>query len=226
MSGGDMGIVERRKREKEARKLTILKAARKLFFEKGFKDVTVAHIARKAELSKGAVYLYFHSKEEIYAQILLADLEKFHNAAISALQEEKNAATMLKNFARVYVDTFLNDREAFRKIMTFMLQTDHLNLSENLNQCLIRSTNKTIDIIGNILKHGVETGEFPIDTDIWQSRNIIWGMLNGIISLYLFTGKEGSREKIIRMMINTGIEQIVQGLKTRSQEPDTSQHTA
>jgi len=220
-----MGIEERRRREKEARKLTILKAARKLFFEKGFKDVTVAHIARKAELSKGAVYLYFHSKEEIYAQILLADLDKFHNTALSALQDGKNATKMLEDFANVYVDTFLTDREAFRKIMTFMLQTDHLNLSESLNQCLIRSTNKTIDIIGNILKRGVETGEFPFDTDIWQSRNIIWGMLNGIISLYLFTGKEGSREKIIRLMINTGINRIVEGLKATAETDYSSQQS-
>jgi AcrR family transcriptional regulator len=220
-----MGIEERRRREKEARKLTILKAARKLFFEKGFKDVTVAHIARKAELSKGAVYLYFHSKEEIYAQILLADLDKFHNTALSALQDGKNATKMLEDFANVYVDTFLTDREAFRKIMTFMLQTDHLNLSESLNQCLIRSTNKTIDIIGNILKRGVETGEFPFDTDIWQSRNIIWGMLNGIISLYLFTGKEGSREKIIRLMINTGINRIVEGLKASGETDYSSQQS-
>ena len=213
-----MGIEERRKREKEARKLTILKAARKLFFEKGFKDVTVAHIARKAELSKGAVYLYFHSKEEIYAQILLADLDRFFSTASVALQEGKSATKMLEDFANVYVDTFLTDREAFRKIMTFMLQTDHLNLSESLNQCLIRSTNKTIDIIGNILKTGVETGEFPFDTDIWQVRNVIWGMLNGVISLYLFTGKEGSREKIIRMMINTGINHIIKGLKLGNPE--------
>ena len=220
-----MGIEERRRREKEARKLTILKAARKLFFEKGFKDVTVAHIARKAELSKGAVYLYFHSKEEIYAQILLADLDKFHNTALTALQDGTNATQMLEDFANVYVDTFLTDREAFRKIMTFMLQTDHLNLSESLNQCLIRSTNKTIDIIGNILKRGVETGEFPFDTDIWQSRNIIWGMLNGIISLYLFTGKEGSREKIIRLMINTGINRIVEGLKASGETGHSSQQS-
>ncbi len=40
--------------------------------------MTVANIAEKAELSKGAIYLYFSSKEEIYAQILLTDIEHFH----------------------------------------------------------------------------------------------------------------------------------------------------
>ncbi len=60
-----MGLEERRRREKENRRAAILKAARKLFFEKGFKPVTVESIAHKGELSKGSIYLYFNSKEEI-----------------------------------------------------------------------------------------------------------------------------------------------------------------
>ena len=70
----DMGLEERRKREKEGRKKAILRAARKLFFEKGLQSITVENIAKEAELSKGAVYLYFKGKEEIYAQILLASV--------------------------------------------------------------------------------------------------------------------------------------------------------
>ena len=64
----------------------ILKAARRLFFEKGFKTVTVESIARKAELSKGSIYLYYNSKEEIYTQILLSDIDKFHNRISDILQ--------------------------------------------------------------------------------------------------------------------------------------------
>jgi Transcriptional regulator len=212
-AGSGMGIEERRKREREARKLNIVRAARKLFYEKEFKDVTVAHIARKAELSKGAVYLYFASKEEIYAQILLSDLEKIHNVALSSLHDGKSATKMLINFAEIYIDTFLKDRESFRKVMTFMLQTDHLNLSENLNQSLIKSTNKTIDIVGTILRRGVEEKEFPPGLDIWQSRNIVWGMLNGIISLYLFTGKEALREKMIKSITRAGLDHFIEGIK-------------
>ncbi|MFH2076862.1 MAG: helix-turn-helix domain-containing protein, partial [Pseudomonadota bacterium] len=69
----NLGLEERRKRERESRKNAILKAARKLFFEKGFRSVTVESIARKADLSKGSIYLYYSSKEEIYSQILLKD---------------------------------------------------------------------------------------------------------------------------------------------------------
>ena len=208
-----MGIEERRGREREARRLNIVRAAKKLFYEKGFKDVTVAHIARKAEISKGAVYLYFTSKEEIYSHILLSDLDNIYNVVLNSLKDGKSATKMLEDFAEIYIDTFLKDRESFRKIMTFMLQTDHPNLSENLNQSLIKSTNKTIDIVGTILLSGVENREFPPNLDIWQNRNIIWGMLNGIISLYLFIGKEITREKVIKSMVRSGLNHLIEGIK-------------
>ncbi|MBU2252071.1 MAG: TetR/AcrR family transcriptional regulator, partial [Proteobacteria bacterium] len=102
-----MGLEERRKRERENRKNAILKAARKLFFEKGFRQVTVENIARKAEFSKGSIYLYFNSKEEIYSQILLNDIDKFHDSVADILQGPSSASEALIRVAEIYVDFFL-----------------------------------------------------------------------------------------------------------------------
>ena len=125
-----MGLEERRKREKEGKRRAILKAARKLFFESGFQFITVENIAKKAELSKGAVYLHFNSKEEIYAEILMNDIDKFNGTLSAIFEKDRSAAEMLRHFVEVYLNFFLNDRELFRILMTFMLQTDHLNFSE------------------------------------------------------------------------------------------------
>ena len=62
-----MGLQERRGKEKDGRRKLILEAARTLFLEKGFNNVTVDEIAKFAELGKGSIYLYFNGKEEIYA---------------------------------------------------------------------------------------------------------------------------------------------------------------
>ena len=61
-----MPVLERRQREKEARRQQILDAARDLFFDRGFEGTTIDEIAQRTEISKGAVYLHFPSKEEIY----------------------------------------------------------------------------------------------------------------------------------------------------------------
>ena len=185
-----MGLEERRKREKENRKSAILKAARKLFFDKGFKNVTVESIAKKAELSKGSVYLYFKSKEDIYTQILLSDIDKFHKVMANLIQEGQSSSAMLMGLANIYADFFMNDRELFRIMMNYMLNTDHMNLPEEIDHLIVKATNKTVDIIEKIFMIGVRSGEFPPYIDLRQKRNAIWGLLNGTISLHLFTGTE------------------------------------
>ena len=207
-----MGLEERRKREKENRKNAILKAARKLFFEKGFKPVTVESIAKKAELSKGSIYLYYNSKEEIYTQILLSDIDKFHERISDLLQNPSSASDVLLKLANIYVDFFLNDRELFRILMIFMLHTSDMNLPEDLNDHIIKSTNKTIGIIEQVFKYGVERGEFPETLNLRQNRNAVWGMLNGIISLHLFTGVEDKRAEVIHGTIKEGLEIFIRGL--------------
>jgi hypothetical protein len=61
-----MGIKERRIRREKIRQKQILDAAKKLFFEQGFAATSMNQIAKKVELSKGTLYLYFKNKEELY----------------------------------------------------------------------------------------------------------------------------------------------------------------
>ena len=208
-----MVFEKRRNREKEIRKSAILKAARKLFFEKGFRSVTVESIAKKAELSKGAVYLYFKSKDEIYSQILLNDINKFHGKVIGLIDDGGRASEMLFRLSSVYVDFFLKDRELFRILITFMLHANHSNLPEDFQVHIIKSTNKTIDVIENIITCGIESGEFSPSVSARKIRNALWGFLNGVVSLYIFVGTEARREELIRSTITAGLDVFLKGLK-------------
>jgi AcrR family transcriptional regulator len=209
-----MGLEERRKKERDSRKSAIIKAARKLFLEKGFKAVTVESIAQKAELSKGAIYLHYSSKEEIYAHIVLSDLWKFHNLFSNLLQKSSTASQTLMEFADIYVNFFLNEREFFRSLMNFMIRATCMDFPNDLYEESIKTTNKTIDIIEKIFELGVESGEFPGTINFRQNRNALWGMLNGIISLYIFTTEEEKKDDIIRGTIKTGMETFIRGLKS------------
>ncbi len=64
-----MGIEERKQREKEERYNVIVDAAETVIFSKGIEQATMEEIAREAELSKGTLYLYFRSKNELYTAI-------------------------------------------------------------------------------------------------------------------------------------------------------------
>jgi AcrR family transcriptional regulator len=204
---------ERRKKEKENRKNAILKAARKLFFDKGFKSVTVDSIAAKAELSKGSIYLYFDSKEEIYIQVLIADNIEFHKSIDNFCQKDAPAAELLLEFARIYVDYFLYDNELFRIFMAFMIRADQMHLNEEQYNNLLRISNDNIQIIAEILQKGVDSGEFSTAINVRQGQNAIWGLLNGIISLYLFTGIRAKRAEKIHSMVKDSLNIFIKGLK-------------
>jgi len=204
---------ERRKKDKENRKNTILKAARKLFFERGFKSVTVDLIAAKAEVSKGSIYLYFDSKEEIYTQILISANIERHKEIEYFTKAEGSASELLHAFAEDYVNFFLENNELFRILMTFMLHADNMNLTEEQNTQLIHTTNENIRAFSEILKKGVESGEFIAETDILQLQYAIWGLLNGIISLYIYTGHRKKGPKGFIRFVRDGINMLIKGIK-------------
>jgi AcrR family transcriptional regulator len=204
---------ERRKKEKENRKNSILKAARKLFFERGFKSVTVDVIAAKAEVSKGSIYLYFDSKEEIYTQILITANVERHKDIENFAKKEGTASELLLDFARNYVDFFLENNELFRILMTFMLHSHNMNLTEDQNTQLIHTTNENIRTISEILQKGVDSGEFVSDLDFRQLQNAIWGLLNGVISLYIYTGAPEKRAERIHSAIRESLKIFIKGIK-------------
>lgn len=66
-----MGISDRRQREKEERKTEITDAAERLFFSRGYENVSMEDIARSVELNKATLYLYFENKESLFATVVL-----------------------------------------------------------------------------------------------------------------------------------------------------------
>src|SRR5215510_497804 len=61
-----MGIKERHERDREAVRRAILDAARDLFVQEGYQNVTIRKIAERIEYSPAAIYGYFPSKDDIF----------------------------------------------------------------------------------------------------------------------------------------------------------------
>ena len=209
-----MSSQERREKERENRRSAILKAARKLFFDRGFKSVTVDNIAAKAEVSKGSVYLYFKSKEEIYTQILINDnIAAFEDSKNKFSAKEAPAAELLLGFADNYINYFLDETELFRILMTFMLHANDMLLTDEQNSQLIQTTHANIGIVSEILQKGVDSGEFSPAINIEQTKNAIWGLLNGVISLFIFMGNPAKRADRIHSAVRDSLNLLIKGLK-------------
>jgi AcrR family transcriptional regulator len=69
-----MSIKELKEREKEQRREYIIAAAEKLFFSKGYDNVSMNDIADAVEMNKATLYLYFKNKDALYFAIVLRGL--------------------------------------------------------------------------------------------------------------------------------------------------------
>ena len=64
-----MSIQARKEKEKEALRQKILAAARELFVDEGYENVSMRKVARKIEYSPTTIYLYFKNKAELLDSI-------------------------------------------------------------------------------------------------------------------------------------------------------------
>jgi len=81
---------ERKRQEREARRHRIQDAARPVFFERGFARTSIEDIAKQAQLSVGAIYLYFKSKEDLYLSLLERSLGTLADT-LSAARDPRDA---------------------------------------------------------------------------------------------------------------------------------------
>jgi AcrR family transcriptional regulator len=73
------------RRRKDARPAEIVAAAFEVFAEKGFAGAKLDDIARRAGVSKGALYLYFETKEEIFQAVVSQGVAPSFDAALAML---------------------------------------------------------------------------------------------------------------------------------------------
>ena len=83
-----MGIRERQSRERDTVRRKILNAARTLFLNEGYANVSMRKIAEQIEYSPGAIYSYFTSKEDIFFALAEEGLQFVRAHCVGGLARE------------------------------------------------------------------------------------------------------------------------------------------
>jgi AcrR family transcriptional regulator len=79
-------------RRKEARPAELLAAALDLFVEKGFAATRLDDVAARAGVSKGTLYLYFSSKEELFKAVIRSGIVPLIERGERQLEEHKGSS--------------------------------------------------------------------------------------------------------------------------------------
>jgi AcrR family transcriptional regulator len=99
----------------EWRHQEILEAARRIFARLGYAATNVEDVAKEAGMAKGTVYLYFKSKEEVFAAVLANDLEHLTNQTIEDMSVAKTFAERLMVFLNLRL-AYLQHNQDFLRI--------------------------------------------------------------------------------------------------------------
>src|SRR5262249_6534438 len=89
-----------RERKKQRTRQLLSETARRLFSERGFEQVSIAEIARKAEVSEQTVFNYFPSKEDL----VYSGLESFEEQLLAAIRERPHGQTVITAFGEFILE--------------------------------------------------------------------------------------------------------------------------
>jgi AcrR family transcriptional regulator len=91
-----MEAVGRRERKKLQTRQLLADTARRLFAERGFEQVSVAEVAREADVAEATVFNYFPSKEDL----VFSGLERFEDELLATIRDRPRGETILQAFGR------------------------------------------------------------------------------------------------------------------------------
>jgi len=178
-----MGIVERKEREKEERRTEILNAAEQVFFEKGLALATMDEIAEQAELSKGTLYLYYKSKEDLY----MAIINRGHEILLKMFQEAaatgEPAIKLLRNIGQAYYAFYKRHHDYFR-MFSFSENTQlHSQVSEEMKTTCGESGQCIGQVVMDVIQKGKEDGTFRPEVNPQEMSIIFWANSRGMMEL-------------------------------------------
>ncbi|BBO77181.1 TetR family transcriptional regulator [Desulfosarcina widdelii] len=184
--------------DKLKRRTKILNTAWRLFKQKGGLLPTVSGIAGKAGMSKGTVYLYFKTKEEIFLVLYLQKVAEWFESSIAPVKERKGQLTA-EEIARVFTNHVIKNPDVL-----MMSSIAKSVIEENIgDEALIRAK---IASAGLLKASGeIFSASFPGTSKEKGAEITLW-IISLITGLWQFASHPPHISKIIKKQNLTVLE--------------------
>jgi TetR/AcrR family fatty acid metabolism transcriptional regulator len=168
----------------------ILSSSRKLIEEIGFSALTMDKVAQKAGIAKGTVYLYFKDKDDLLEKVLSSGFEKMFERIKTRVGNESGAFNKLKSLINENLKHIYENRYFFKTI--FLDEVNVVFLKKKSKESYNLRRKRYTDYIADIIKSGIESGEFRKDIDYSKTAYMlvaliktgaIYNFLNGMFDL-------------------------------------------
>ena len=192
----------------DERKSQIINAAEDVFTKRGFDEARMDDIAEETGLSKGTLYLYFKSKDDLIIAILdrifQREFQEFEKIDLSTLS------------ATAAIDLFIEAVMKDVKLILRMLPIAYQFLALAFRNTVVQKALKVylkhyMDIFIPIIQRGIDSGEFR-QVDAREVAIAGGAVIEGTLLLWIYDNSLIDPEKHVR----TGMELLLEGVKAHA----------
>ena len=200
-----MGTKERRTREKEQLRHQILSAARELFVNEGYENVSMRKIADKIEYSPTTIYLYFKDKADLLDSVCKETLLNLLNTLELLKRDKSDPVEVLRKSGKAYVEFGLKYPQDYK--LTFVVRPQFqkgLGLQEG------SVGERVFDYLRAMVSECIRQKRFR-QVDVEITGQALWSAVHGVTLLLIdfpdfpWTDKD--------KLIDTVIQTMIKGLK-------------
>lgn len=189
----------------EERKAQIINAAEDVFTKKGFDEARMDDIAEKTGLSKGTLYLYYKSKDDL----IIAILDRIFQREFKALEKLDLSEISATDAIWTFVDTVSKDIKIMLRLMPITFEFMGMAFRNKLVQKAFKTYfNHYMNILIPIIQQGIDTGEFR-KTDAYEVAIAMGAVMEGTILLWVYDKSIVNPEKHIR----SGMKLLMEGIR-------------
>jgi AcrR family transcriptional regulator len=200
-----MGVQERRAREKEELRQEILEAARELFIQEGYDNVSMRKIAERIEYSPTTIYLYFQDKADLFDCIVEEALLKLDEKLL-ALAIPSDPLADLKVGLRAYIEFWVQHPQPFR--LAYM--TDLRSIDANRQWRFQPVAQKLFGRLRTSLEACRSAGVLEFD-DIEAQSQAVWAPIYGLACLLITKPHFPwvDQAKLIDLVVNSAVQAMI-----------------
>jgi AcrR family transcriptional regulator len=194
-----MGISERKIREKAERRRLIMNCAKDLIFDNGVEGVSMGEVAKKAELSKATIYLYFPRKDGLIRAICEDAANVFTEYIRPRLISGISGLEGLKEVWKGYLELFGESEDIIIifNMRHFLDPQDPLIFVKESEREEEHYTSVFFDLIKELIEQGKREGTFDPDIDAARVTRIVFSVFSYIVESVAKVPKEVRKSPVI-----------------------------
>jgi AcrR family transcriptional regulator len=209
-----MGIAERRERDKQRRRADIIEAAERVFFSGGIAAATMDDVAEAAEVSKGTLYLYFKSKEDLHHAVVLRGMAILQRMFEEAVDSRKRGLEKIEAIGQAYFQFSRDYPDYFNALLQFESSSAEACAESGYAEECARQSNRTFAICTAAVQAGVDDGTIRADVDPTHIAVTLYGLSTGLLQV-LSLKKHMIQEASPETLVETFFDLIYRSLRAQ-----------